>query len=277
MFILPAYAQELPGPACLQVFPSMTLTLALILLAALLVVGVRQGYLDADAGEEHAQERAETGLLVAPAAPFVVDPPTPPPLRPPTSPAQAPSAAPSPPSHPAPRRGTFTSDIRAANTRVDGEDNYEPPYLPPPLPLPTSPLVPLVARAHAGCEREALWRSKRAATPYLFAVIFFPGRRTLAMRAAYSYAHPTPPHARNASSQGWAVGVGVAALRDSSPMPQMNAVPKTQPPRARIAAPSRSPAEIGVGVGIGAAALCDSSSTLKERRYDWMEDHRAYV
>ncbi|KAJ6575677.1 hypothetical protein DFH09DRAFT_1150855 [Mycena vulgaris] len=96
----------------------------------------RQGHPGASSGEDHTQDEPQTGLLVAAATPLVGDPPTTTSVvcvcvpAPPCRPRPPPRAR---PRIPPPRRGTATSDIRVADARVDGEDDYEPPYIPPPL------------------------------------------------------------------------------------------------------------------------------------------------
>ncbi|KAJ6575643.1 hypothetical protein DFH09DRAFT_1311701 [Mycena vulgaris] len=222
-------SQAPAAPARLRLFPAATLALtllaALTVLTAPLFLAVMRAAVAArrrlalplsGAKAIQVQENSspknkpQTGLLVAPAAPLMGDPPPAhgvlcvlacSPRRPRPPPGARPRNAP-------PRQG-------APPTAA----------LSPPLPR----LGLLAARAPAGCEPERL--STAAAIASGSAPTFFPGRRTHAMRAAYSYAHSAPPHARKAPSHEWAVGVGVAALRDSSPMPQMNNVTKVPAPR----------------------------------------------
>ncbi|KAJ6575639.1 hypothetical protein DFH09DRAFT_1078595 [Mycena vulgaris] len=191
MLILPAHAQDLLAvPARLRLF--LAATLALTLLAALLVLTIVRAAvaarrrlalpLRAKPVQAQVQEKSAPKSALKPASswlPLHLSYETLPP--PPASSASSPVPHACPVRRPEPAlaarprvetprmspsllvhdaRLTWVSfsasDIRVSSTRVDGEDDHESPYLPPPLPFPISRLSLLAARAHALCERQRM-------------------------------------------------------------------------------------------------------------------------
>ncbi|KAJ6569736.1 hypothetical protein DFH09DRAFT_1277881 [Mycena vulgaris] len=159
MFILPAYAQDLPAaPARLRLFPAATL--ALTLLAALLVLAfVRSAVaarrrlalpLSAKAMPVQVQEKSSPKTTTKPASSWI-------PLRLSWETLSPPPASAS--ASPLPRAGP----VRRPEPALASRPRVEAPHLPPSLLIPTSRLGLLAARAPAGCERERL--STAAAIP----------------------------------------------------------------------------------------------------------------
>ncbi|KAJ6575701.1 hypothetical protein DFH09DRAFT_1078647 [Mycena vulgaris] len=189
--------------------------------------------------------------------------------------------------------------VEAPHARVNGEDDHEPPYLPPSLPLSISRLglSLTAARAHAGCEREHL----RTAA----AIVSGSARERMrgAKRWGGASTPPLPTSSQRPSSPGAACMPCALHTPALVPLPlpessfklissasSVRRRPGTsatlrRTSRLSVSQHLRTPASrlcrvlalarIGVGVGVGTAALRLSSSTLNERRYGWMKEHRA--